>query len=775
MTNKFKQWNLSIGRYRTSLISILLLSSLPGLIVGFVLFFVVNHKVEYELQHNHQTQLHRAAETIADQFSTAEMFIAHWSFDPKFNENLKNLDFRLNYKEIHDIYRTLLVMEGSNPLFELVELYINEPNPVVFTKDGYKLLQQNEQILGYNELLAHSKSLFWNNSSQRVRLVHKIPAALAGQYEPYGALIIYMNHAKISNLVQTLTPYNQGSTIVFDDQGRFLFTPNGSDQQKELNEAIYQEVSALQSREGTFLFNWDNKSYSVTYGEFNLLGSTWYFFSAALLSSITGPVIFISKIIIGTSLLVLLLAGGWAWIASRRLYSPIQKLVQKVNIQEDEAAKVNIKNEFELIESRWNHLSRESQILQTKLEQNLPHLRKGFLMQLLQGYMHPFKDDELRERMINLGWEIKNQRFIIVLVQLLGFSKLEGRFSDGDEGLVSFTAANIMEELMAGSMLQADVINFHDLSIGILILVPAHMQRKQLDEELYQISEKTIFYIENILKMRSTVSISHMTDSIKKIAAIYEDAKLALRFRNLQESSQIIDLEKLEEENRGFDSSDFHYPFEIENEITYALRLGDEEKALRAIREFVHLLHHENRNEVELKQGVLQLLGSILQVVLQSGFNSNQLYEGVDLYEKLGEKREPEEIVRWFEQDIVRPFIIGWAERKDQHMRQYVEKTIILLNDNYMKDISLEYCADQIHISPYTLSRGFKQITGLNFVDYLMNIRLEKAKQLLRDTDMKISEVAENVGYQHSYFNRLFKKHESITPSQYREKARRNG
>lgn len=63
----------------------------------------------------------------------------------------------------------------------------------------------------------------------------------------------------------------------------------------------------------------------------------------------------------------------------------------------------------------------------------------------------------------------------------------------------------------------------------------------------------------------------------------------------------------------------------------------------------------------------------------------------------------------------------------------------------------------------------FKDITGVNFIDYLTSIRLNKAKELLINTDMKINEIAETIGYKNSYFNRLFKRHEGYTPGQYRE------
>jgi YesN/AraC family two-component response regulator len=72
---------------------------------------------------------------------------------------------------------------------------------------------------------------------------------------------------------------------------------------------------------------------------------------------------------------------------------------------------------------------------------------------------------------------------------------------------------------------------------------------------------------------------------------------------------------------------------------------------------------------------------------------------------------------------------------------------------------------------PNYLRRVFRQHTGMNFSDYLSEYRINKVKQWLLDTDMKISEIATRVGYQNSQnLIRMFKRSEGITPGEYRSK-----
>jgi YesN/AraC family two-component response regulator len=86
-----------------------------------------------------------------------------------------------------------------------------------------------------------------------------------------------------------------------------------------------------------------------------------------------------------------------------------------------------------------------------------------------------------------------------------------------------------------------------------------------------------------------------------------------------------------------------------------------------------------------------------------------------------------------------------------------------------MNDISMEYCAELCGTYPQRLSIAFKQVAAINFIDYLTRLRLDKSMAMLADSDIKINDIAERVGYQPSYYNRLFKKHTGMTPGQYRE------
>ena len=76
--------------------------------------------------------------------------------------------------------------------------------------------------------------------------------------------------------------------------------------------------------------------------------------------------------------------------------------------------------------------------------------------------------------------------------------------------------------------------------------------------------------------------------------------------------------------------------------------------------------------------------------------------------------------------------------------------------------------AEQFHLNPQYISQLFKSEIGVNFLAYLTNIRMEKAKKLLLSTSLSITEIAQQCGYgDYRVFTKVFKKTEGSTPSQY--------
>lgn len=90
------------------------------------------------------------------------------------------------------------------------------------------------------------------------------------------------------------------------------------------------------------------------------------------------------------------------------------------------------------------------------------------------------------------------------------------------------------------------------------------------------------------------------------------------------------------------------------------------------------------------------------------------------------------------------------------------------IRHNYRENISLDFLAKEFNISKYHLQRTFKEVIGTSPAKYLSNIRINRAKSLLRGTNLTVSEISERIGMETNYFIQVFKSSENMTPKHYR-------
>lgn len=756
------------GRYyRKNLILMLVVSAIPGIITGALVYGMVGGRLESELLQMHHRQIEQRARNIDGQLTNLELMLSHWAFDPKFDYSLDGLDFKIDFERARDITKTLVVMQGSNTMIKQVELYLGGDRPVLFNPEYGEI--ESAAVAGvYDKLIGTRQSTYWTEwafdpsrpGEKELTLVHHIPG---GSPKPFGALLIRMATGKVADMLKTMTPYNVGETFLVQTTGDLFASAGGSAPDSPFVQRLRDEIRERGSAgKASFFFEWEGKTYTVTYGAFSRIANEWAYVSASPISSITAPVMFVSKLIFIVSFSALMLAALLAWLASRRMYSPIRRLF-KTLLPEHAAAEIQ-EDEFALIERQWRNLNWESHDLQRKLAEQLPHVKESFLHQLLHGQLYAYSEQELRRRMERFKWEVEDRRFVLLYVQLTGMTGLGGKFKNGDEGLASYAAANIIGELASQRFSQSDTIHFHDLSTGILLMTPSE---DSYLPEVHALSEELIRTVNRILRMRVTVAVSKPVAQVKDIPLAFEGVRQAASYRPFDGDNQIIEMEKLEGE--GAEEGETAYSFTLERELIQAMRTGQEEDAYRLLGEFLATLSAGGAKTIDVQQGMLQLLGHIQHAIMQSGIHPNRLFKGVNLYESLSQIREPELILTWFQEKVLAPYLKELSLRANAGVKFMIEQAMIYLQQNYMRDISLDSCADQLGTNPFFLSKSFKQVTGRNFIDYLTELRMEKAKELLRDTGLRICDVAQQVGYQHSYFNRIFKKLEGMTPTRYRE------
>ena len=216
------------------------------------------------------------------------------------------------------------------------------------------------------------------------------------------------------------------------------------------------------------------------------------------------------------------------------------------------------------------------------------------------------------------------------------------------------------------------------------------------------------------------------------------------------------------------------YPLDIENDIFEATEKGDEkEQQVAAIKFFDWM--SDNYGDA-LSDIQLKTLEFVIRAETIAYHSSNETYRFLSragyLPEILEIGNDIDRLRSWFLRrlsDAVKQ-VSGSGKKRTNTA---VEKAKDYIKENYAKDVSLDEVSRMVDISPYYFSKIFKEETGENFIEYLTNIRIEKAKKLLTESDMSMKEICASVGYADpNYFSRTFKKNVGVTPTEYKDGGR---
>lgn len=103
-------------------------------------------------------------------------------------------------------------------------------------------------------------------------------------------------------------------------------------------------------------------------------------------------------------------------------------------------------------------------------------------------------------------------------------------------------------------------------------------------------------------------------------------------------------------------------------------------------------------------------------------------------------------------------------------MHERISAVVSYMNNHYMEELSLHLLAEKFYVSPYYLSRFFKEATGFTFVEYVNSVRIKEAKKMLLQSPMKVNLIAKKVGFGSvTHFGRVFKQVTGHTPLFYRK------
>jgi AraC-like DNA-binding protein len=466
------------------------------------------------------------------------------------------------------------------------------------------------------------------------------------------------------------------------------------------------------------------------------------------------------------AVVVVLIGVVWVIYVTRRNYKPIQQivtLIETVASQKQPGMSQPKDNEFRFIQTTLEQMINQTRQYQEEHEENLILQKKYFFQELLEG-TRDFTGNELIAEKNRFKLPQLEDRWAVIVVEIDQYSRFMEEYHNQDQSLLKFVLSSILQESARheGTEVWAEWIS--DQRLYAILWIPEMEKGEETEERLLA------GYLDRVgqyLNFTVTIGIGRVAVDVRGLRASLKEAVHALEYKAVLGMNRIIPCGEVPSS-----TNDVYEFLKTISLLVQAMRLSDDvwekhfDRLFEQIRESMLsrqeimntvqlLFQHYNREFAELPREYQEQWAAVFTPLLPR-------LEG---WETLDDLR----VLCWegFRELAEQMQTLHCSRKHRSHIleiRKYIEQ-------NYNNpELSLNYLSDLFDINPKYLSKLFKDEIGEKFVDLLISHRIEKAKQLMLETDKAIQEISEEVGYtNYNSFNRAFKNVVGVAPSDYRK------
>lgn len=307
-------------------------------------------------------------------------------------------------------------------------------------------------------------------------------------------------------------------------------------------------------------------------------------------------------------------------------------------------------------------------------------------------------------------------------------------------------------------------VYFYDTHSIIFIISCESISRMEFSRITYNIADKFLQYLEYNCNGNFSIGLSTTFKNIQLISNNVNEAKRASTYSFYIGHNKIISIDDVEERNKVNLTESF---ISLQENILMKIKMCNLEQSMDSLDLLLNELIEMQTSITFTKNKFIELyfylLNSIEQEFGTLKDNADDLYTYLIKATSVVQIRQ---IFYLYFNQVIKTIN---DSRQDKSFK-IIEKTKRYIQNNISKNISLESIAYDIGLSACYLSTLFKNIEHLSIKEYIINTRINHAKELLKDESAKIYEIALSVGYTDSrYFSQLFRKVTGYTPGQYRE------
>lgn len=401
--------------------------------------------------------------------------------------------------------------------------------------------------------------------------------------------------------------------------------------------------------------------------------------------------------------------------------------------------------------------------MQAKLTESLPLLRERFLFSVISDSI---KEETVRERIRFLNLPLLDaQAYIVMVVVIDDLSQVMDPRSERDKQLLSYAALNIIQELMDKTTRGVVFEKVTGEYVGILIQEQETLLEGE-EDGLLVLAAAVRDNLRRWLKLSVTIGVGEYVNQLSELPLSYKQAREAASQKWYLGKNQILTVDSLQSgENE-------HYRLaETAEQVLAAIKSGDNAGLDRELDEIFASMGRSRKEGFRYGRNISQQLILLsTRVLLElNALNGEWETKETEAWEMVMRQETIQDLKKHVSSylDEVCSCV---REKRSGRTGSVIDRIHRLIHERYAENLTTVDIAEGVFLSPTYVSLLFKQETGETLFEYLTKVRIEKAKELLRDPRNKFYEVCHAVGYvDPSHFSKLFKKMTGYTPSAYRE------
>ena len=425
------------------------------------------------------------------------------------------------------------------------------------------------------------------------------------------------------------------------------------------------------------------------------------------------------------------------------------------------------------IRSRYEHEKTQKEYyekFQREMQAYEKNSSRDFFEALVGGSMDMM---EVYKRAEKLGLDIVAETYNVLIFTM----NCDEDFSGQRDEYSSWEAESLelLENFFAGHS-SAMLFRSNIFSYGVLL----KGQRETIEEN----TRACVDEIRKILSRQDGrrewfLAVGQSVERLSQIQKSYHTASRAFSQRYLYDENILYydEMETMEHPGGQAEIEDNAYLQKVDvNALNPAilqkfLSNGLQEEAENFVKDYFYAIGQEPMESLVFRNYViLNVRFSVISFIKGLGCDTNEM-ESADTEEVLTESGKSMESAIAYAENVISRAITLRDQNSGNKNRSILKTAVDFIDSHYMEeDISLNTVANVANVSANHFSALFSQNMGQTFIEYLTSLRMNKAKELLRCTGMRSSEIAGEIGYKDAhYFSYLFKKTQGMTPSDYRK------